>query len=206
MKSSVYAAAGFALATTGLASGQSFVIDQIGRDDGSTLIGPGSPANQYFEPAYSQYDIAALDDFTIGGGLTITSVEAVIGGFNGYVDTDSITGYQVNIYSSPAAAGMNLVGDVFSQDFDTPTSSFVYPVMFGSGTSTNSQFDVNMELAAGTYWVSVIPTNVFGTGPPPPCQWVLASIFVSCAGYLSTCIEMSYTASPTPTTSNRALI
>ncbi len=180
MKASVYAAAGFALATTGLASGQQhlfthidgtaagggaggggFVIDQIGDDLGTSLTG-GIRAAQYFTAANSAFNIAALDDFTLGDGLTVTSIEAVLSGFAGYTDKSLITAYQVNIYSSPGAAALDLVGDVFSMDFVTPTSQFDYPVVIGDGTTTNVQFDVSMELAGGTYWVSVIPSNSFG--------------------------------------------
>ena len=157
MKASVTVAAGLALATTSLASGQ-VVFDQIGADDGSNLLGALIPANQYFEPAFSAYNIAAIDDFTLGSAVTITSVEAVIGGFGGYQGLALITGYQVNIYSSSAAAGVSLVGDVFSQDFVLYSSTFSYPLAL----QDNVQFDVSIALAAGTYFVAVIPSNEFG--------------------------------------------
>ena len=131
--------------------------DQIGADDGSDLSG-NITACQYFEAAYEQYDIATLDDFVFDDAGTVVSIEAVLNGWNGYVDEGPVTSYQVNVYSSPEAAAVNLVGDVFSADFP---AAVLPPDWTGAGTLIH--FDMSMDLAMGTYYFAVIPSNEFAT-------------------------------------------
>ena len=63
------------------------------------------------------FDVVVADNFT-GDGSSIDMLEMVIGGWNGFVDPSSITAYEVNFYSSPDAAGGNLMGDVDSNTID----------------------------------------------------------------------------------------
>ena len=94
------------LATTTLAHGQ---FDQIGALDGSDLIG-GAVASQIFEVAFSIYDVAAIDNFTVpDGGMSITEFAAMLSGFGGYQGTHLITGYNIGIYSSPIAASTSML-------------------------------------------------------------------------------------------------
>ncbi len=156
----VPAAAGLALATTGMVSGGTVLWDQIGAANGANVVGMTVPACQYFEAAYSQYDIGEIDDFALNQGYTITSVEAIIGGFSGYDGIGAIQGYQVNIYSSIDAASNSLAGDFVSLNFAGPASST--PIANPQGLADVVQFNTNFFLPAGTWYLSVIPTNNFG--------------------------------------------
>ncbi len=129
--------------------------DQIGADDGSDIEG-NITACQYFEPDYATYDIATLDDFTLDSSGTVTSIEAVLNGWNGYAGPAGVTSYQVNVYSSPTAASGDLVGDVYSIDIAAAN----FPTW--SGTGDLIQFDISAALGAGTYYFAVIPSNEFG--------------------------------------------
>jgi hypothetical protein len=129
--------------------------DQIGADDGSDLEG-NITAAQYFEPDFAIYDIATLDDFTLDSSGTVTSIEAVLNGWNGYAGPAGVTSYQVNVYSSPTAASGDLVGDVYSIDIAAAN----FPTW--SGTGDLIQFDISAALGAGTYYFAIIPTNEFG--------------------------------------------
>ena len=129
--------------------------DQIGSSDGSALDG-NITACQIFEVANEAYDIATLDDFSFDSETTITSIEAVISGWNGYVDITSITNYTVSVYSSVDAAATNLEGDIYSIDVVTPT----LPTWTGAGTLIS--LDINVTLPSGEYYFAVIPWNDFG--------------------------------------------
>jgi hypothetical protein len=130
--------------------------DQIGAADGS-MIGDNITASQIFEAEYTAYDIATIDNFSFESDTTITSIEAVISGWNGYSDISSITNYTVSVYSSTAAAGSNLVGDVYSVDIATPE----IPAWTGAGELI--LLNVNIELPAGEYYFAVIPWNEYAT-------------------------------------------
>ena len=130
--------------------------DQVGSSDGGNLDG-NITASQIFEDANAAYNIATLDNFTFDEQATITSIEAVIDGWNGFSDISSITNYTISVYSSPDAAGADLVGDVYSVDIVSP----VLPEWTGDGTLV--MFDINIVLPAGTYYFAVIPWNDYGT-------------------------------------------
>jgi len=144
-----------ALAVTGLASAGGVVFDQIGDNGGADLDG-GSYASQYFEPDVSGFDIGALDDFTLESGTTIISIEAVIFGDTGYGGLGDIEGYQINIYSDPWMAALSLVGDVHSSNHATFDSTINIGKLLDI-----VQFDTNIILPEGTFYVAVIPTMSF---------------------------------------------
>jgi hypothetical protein len=129
--------------------------DQIGGEDGSD-IGTNITASQIFEAAYEAYNIATLDNFSFDASSHVTSIEAVISGWNGFVDISPVTSYTISVYSSPDAAGASLVGDVYSIDVVTPN----IPSWGGAGELV--QFDIDVTLAAGEYYFAVIPWNDFG--------------------------------------------
>ena len=104
-----------ALSAATIASGD-VILDQIGPDDGS-MVGTAITGCQDFEAAYDIYDIATLDNFT-GAGETINMVEMCLNGWNGFVDPSSVHGYTANLYSDPAAAALDLMGDIGSSYSD----------------------------------------------------------------------------------------
>ncbi|MDP7029981.1 MAG: hypothetical protein QF733_07150 [Phycisphaerales bacterium] len=136
------------------------MMDQIGSDDGVEIDTSNMFANQIFEASFSAYDIAAIDDFDNPAGTPAAGVDSVVGGWNGYVGIDGISGLQVNFYSDYTAAGTSLTGDVSSMDFagaptgDPNWSLAGYDLIGVSGMFTT---------AMGTNWVALIPLNEFGT-------------------------------------------
>jgi len=151
------------LGLSGFAFGE-VLIDQIGPDDGSG-IGTGITGCQDFEAAYDIYDIATLDNFT-GNGENITVVEMVLNGWNGFVDPASVIGYTANLHSDPSAAAVDLMGDIGSSYADAADAT-------QSGTWAGAGFSISMPsamtAAVGTNWVSMIPSNDFGTGGQTGC-------------------------------------
>jgi hypothetical protein len=142
-------------ALTGAASGQTVLMDQIGAMDGAS-VDANTSGSQYFEAAYSTYSLAVLDNFTLTNANNIGLVEAVVNGWNGFTDPSTITSYQANIYTSPTAASLELVGDVASSTVDAADATIVADWQ-GSGYLVS--FQTSMYVDAGDYWVSVIPRN-----------------------------------------------
>ncbi len=130
--------------------------DQIGMPDGSMIVEAETTASQIFEAANEAYNIATLDNFTFDSQTTITSIETVIDGWNGYGGLDAVTNYTISIYSSVDAAGADLVGDVYSVDIVTPD----FPNWTGPGSLV--KFDMSVALPAGEYYFAVIPWNNYG--------------------------------------------
>jgi len=129
--------------------------DQIGAADG-TGVGANITASQIFDTANAAYDIATLDNFTFDATTQVIGIEAVISGWNGFVDLTPVTNYTISVYSSPTAAGLNLVGDVYSVDIITPA----LPPWTGIGHLVS--FPINVTLPAGEYYFAVMPWNEFG--------------------------------------------
>ena len=134
------------------------IFDNIGAMDGSDMVIGNMHASQDFEDAYNVYDIAAVDDFSFSGG-TLDSVSFILGGWNGYAGWGGVEGYTVNVYSSIAAAGNNLAGDVLSMTFGSADYNG-----FWGGENDYMSIDLGgVALGAGDYFISVVPTNAFGS-------------------------------------------
>lgn len=151
------------LLTMGVACSAAVVMDQIG--GGQFTYSNNVYASQEFGGDYACYDIAAIDDFSVGtSGLTVTQVQAVIGGWSGVYDIWSgIQGWRVEVYSSVDAAAANLTGDIGS-------------ALVGSGATVNADYfqsdftnalvtlPVNIALGnQGTYYLGVMPILDFDT-------------------------------------------
>jgi hypothetical protein len=143
---------------SGFAFGE-VLLDQIGPDDGSG-IGTGITGCQNFEATYDVYDIGTLDNFA-GNGETISMVEMVLNGWNGFVDPSSVTGYTANLHSDPSVAAVDLMGDIGSSSADAADAT-VSGTWAGAGWAVS--MPSSMTAAVGTNWVSMIPTNEFATG------------------------------------------
>jgi hypothetical protein len=138
------------------------VLDQIGVNPADSN-GPNAYASQRFEAANVTFNIGSVDNFTIpaGGSRLVTLVETVVRGFGtAFVPTsfNNIQNYAVEIYSSRAASGVNLVGDVASVTIPA-ASAVVVPY----GTSTLQRLialdmsSLSVNLAPGNYFLAVIP-------------------------------------------------
>jgi hypothetical protein len=136
--------------------------------DGSG-IGDNIQASQDFESAYDVYDIVVADNFT-GDGDNINMVEMVLGGWNGFSDPSSVTGYNVNTYTNADAAGADLIGDISSQYIDAADA-----IMSSDWTGANflMVFDTTLGSVAGEQLIGVQPANDFATGGQTGCATTL---------------------------------
>ena len=136
------------------------IMDQIG-SSGAFFTGDNASTSENFtdDPTF---DIATVDDFTISGITTITNVSAALLGFDGFTSFSLLTGYDVNIYSSVAAANSSLTGDLdhlrIPSAFATVTTPFS-----GDAESGLVSLPVSIPLTAGTYYVSVVADGTFST-------------------------------------------
>ena len=150
------------LAFIGLASsvalGGVTLMDQIGPNDGSAELANGGLASQYFEAAFSIYDIAAIDDFDNTSDLQGSSMSMVLTFSSG--SADLVSGAQVNFYSAPEAAALNLVGDIASEDFNGVPA--VNADWQGASTMFDFQSTGFWAIGGGINYASVIPVNEFG--------------------------------------------
>ncbi|GMV36702.1 MAG: hypothetical protein AMXMBFR61_12100 [Fimbriimonadales bacterium] len=143
---------------TGMARAET-IMDQIGPDNSYT---PGWIYASQETVGSPLYEVVAADDFTTTDtGYILSSVEAVIGFFNengSAAGPEDVYAYRLEIYSSQAAAGNNLAGDVGHYLFG-PEQLLVTPW----ATDYANQHLVtitglNLELAPNqTYWVGLIP-------------------------------------------------
>ncbi|GMV36703.1 MAG: hypothetical protein AMXMBFR61_12110 [Fimbriimonadales bacterium] len=147
-----------AAATLGRAA---VIMDQIGPNN--SYQSGNIHASQDFEAAFDAYDIGTLDDFTTtSSAFKVTQVEAVIGFWNGGTGPAGITRYRLEFYSSPAAAGSSLTGDVASLSL-APGSVTVTPWNLPSYYQhlvTISGLSVTLN-PNQTYWVALIPVMDF---------------------------------------------
>jgi hypothetical protein len=117
---------------------------------------------QDYETSNNAFDIVTIDDFNASNPnlLSITRVEALLGGFSGFIDPiqwSAVTGFRVEIYSSAAAALASLTGDVASAliPAGSATLTDLGWASYG-GTARLVSMNVNMTLpGTGTYWVGV---------------------------------------------------
>ncbi len=131
------------------------LLDNIG--DMSDLTG-NTHAAQDFESAYDIYDCAVIDDFELTeDGWSLDSIEALIGFWNGPggEDINDPSGFNIGIFSDSSLIGTTLVGDV----------AHIANVPYTTADAATGlvQFDVDIALDAGTYWVSVQPILAYGS-------------------------------------------
>ena len=134
-------------------------LDQI-----TTTAPTAFSASQIFEPAYDAYSIATIDDFTVTGAADVTSVAAIFAGYNGFSDASysDVGYYSVNVYSSIAAAGISLKGDVASFNIDPSQANVVFEADTDDAIAEVT-LPVNIALAAGTYYFGISPQVNFST-------------------------------------------
>lgn len=109
-------------------------------------------AAQRFDPVFAEFDAAVIDDFSLSQATTLTSITAR---FNDTSVIEASSSWAVEIYSSTAAAGTNLVGDVASLTFAPANVSII---------NDDVTIALNTNLGAGTYWIGVVPRVNFSSG------------------------------------------
>ncbi|BBO22434.1 MAG: PEP-CTERM sorting domain-containing protein [Fimbriimonadaceae bacterium] len=131
------------------------IMDQIGANP-ADVSATGTAASQDFETSLDAYDIGVLDNFNTTAQTTITSVDAFMGGWNGFTSFTNILFYRVEIFSSVAAAASSLTGDVGSATVGVG-SAIVNTGYTGETASALVTLPVNIVVpTAGTYFVSVM--------------------------------------------------
>lgn len=138
------------------------LLDQIG-SSGTAFTGQDANVSQFVDddPTFS---IAALDDFTISSAFRVTNISAALLGFNGFTSFNNVTGYELNIYSSLAAANANLNGDVAHLVLGPGQVTLTMP-FGGDSESALLSAPVSFLLpSAGSYYVSVVADLDFGNG------------------------------------------
>jgi PEP-CTERM motif len=145
------------------AQAQVTLLDQIG-PDATSVNGQSASASQRFEPANAAFHVGIGEDFTVPAGspVRLSHVRVVLSAFNGTgaAAFTAIQNYEVQIYSSPSAAAVNLTGDVSSTI--VPTANATQTVPFGTNTFPSGLIDLNLtsfnvNLNPGTYWLAVLP-------------------------------------------------
>lgn len=138
------------------------ILDQIG-SSGSNFTGADAHTSQFFDddPTFS---LSAVDDFSVASIFTLTNVTEAVDGFNGFTSYGNVTGYEVNIYSSRAAANASLDGDV-AHLLIGPANVSVTASFSGDANSALISLPVNILLPrAGAFYLSVVADLDFGDG------------------------------------------
>lgn len=151
-----------AVATCALAAFASAdtILDHIGDMDGSAMDGSISGTQDF--DAYADYDIVAMESFTIDTAMNLSSASMVLGGWNGYAGPGGITSYTVSIFSSLDAAGTSIYGDIAAISLANDFAPGVTYDADWAGQGDLVHFDMSgVSLDAGTYWIGITPANGF---------------------------------------------
>lgn len=170
MKNRVLLALAATFVSTTIASAQLTLLDQIGPDPSFTAL-PATGnlfASQDFQAAFDAFDIITVDDFTVAQDVFLTDVEAVLGFFNTATGSfNNVLAYRVEVYSGPAAAAADLVGDVGTAVVPAVAAGVTQP--WGViGTQNRGLVSLDIEafsifLTPGTYLLGVLPIMDFTT-------------------------------------------
>lgn len=152
-----------ALATASLAAAASVAtgttVDQIGPDSGSH-IGTDLWTSQRYESPYSMYDGAFVDDFSIPEQSVMTSIDFVVGGWNGYSGPSAIRSIALEVYSTNETACNrgNLTGDLAHVQTTQVHWSDTWQ---GRGDLGTVRLDPPVQLAPGTAFIAIVAENWF---------------------------------------------
>jgi hypothetical protein len=134
------------------------LMDQIGTDP-SFFTGLNAATSENFsdDPTFS---ISLVDDFTLSGAALLTNVEAATLGFGAFNSYSDLTGFDVNIYSSLAAANSSITGNIYHVTIPEATATVDTPFS-GDATSALVILPVTKLLLKGTYYISVLADGSF---------------------------------------------
>lgn len=156
------ALAALLLAGAGSASGAA-LMDQIG-SDGSYQQGRSHNTRQIsnFYASAPQYDVAVIDDFTLTGEAVVHGVSVALFATDNDTGFSMLTGLRVNIFSHrPVPPGELYAGDVLVKTVSVADIAFTTPWTTDalSRLAVMDLTALNLHLAAGTYWLSVVALN-----------------------------------------------
>jgi hypothetical protein len=149
--------AGAAVALISCPTHGAMLFDQIGAPSNLPATGPEGfyrYGSQIFvgEP---QYDLAALDDFTLAEAARITSVSTVVAGYGAFGSYAAIQGFELRLFATPQDAAAGLGNAIASASLDIPSS---YDP-FGTGMLVQFALASPIEVAAGHYWMTIQAVN-----------------------------------------------
>lgn len=154
--------AGLCLLAVSASASAAALMDQIGPDP-SFQEGRSHNINQIsnFYASAPQYDVAVIDDFTLTDEAVLGSVSAVLFASDNDTGYSALTALRVNIFSSQPAPAALRVGDVLSETVATASVAFTTPWTSNSLSrlATVDLSLLDLHLAAGTYWLSVVAIN-----------------------------------------------
>lgn len=142
-----------AVLSIGPVAGAGVLFDQIGSPLNMLPVGPEGfyrYGSQVF-PGEPQWELMALDDFSIGSSFRIESVSAVIAGYGAFGSYSGIQGFELRIFQSPQAAALGGGAAIASVSLAAPSSYSG----FGTGVRVDLSLARSIELGAGTYWMSL---------------------------------------------------
>ncbi len=144
------------------ARAQTTIMDQIG-SSGAFFTGATIYLSQRFTDDPTR-TVASVDNFNAPTAFTVTNVSAALLATNGSTSYNTVTGYEVNIYSSLAAANASVNGDVFHGVL-TPTQVALTRPFSGDANSALASLPVSFLLPhAGAFYVSVLADLASGIG------------------------------------------
>lgn len=138
------------------------LMDQIG-PDGSYQEGRSHNINQIsnFYASAPQYDVAVIDDFTLSDEAVIGSVSAALFASDNDHGFSQLAALRINIFSTrPAPAALH-AGDLLAQTVGVADVAFTSPWTSNplSRLAVVDLSALDLHLAAGTYWLSVVALN-----------------------------------------------
>lgn len=138
------------------------LMDQIGPDS-SYQQGRSHNINQIsnFYASAPQFDVAVIDDFTLKGEAVIDGVSAALFASDADTGYAALTGLRVNIFSARPAPTALYAGDILSKTVAAGSVVFTEP-WTSDPLSRLAAIDLgalDLHLAAGTYWLSVVAIN-----------------------------------------------
>lgn len=156
-----FAAAALLTVTAGASAAA--LMDQIG-PDGSYQQGRSHAINQIsnFYASAPQFDVAVIDDFTLTGEAVVHSVAAALFATDNDTGFSMLTGLRVNIFSHrPVPPGELYAGDVLVKTIAAADIVFTTPWTTDplSRLAVMDLSALDLHLAAGTYWLSVVALN-----------------------------------------------
>jgi hypothetical protein len=154
-------AAAFAL-SIGTHAFAGVLFDQIGAPSNLPSSGPEGffrYGSQIF-PGEPQFELLALDDFSVGSSFRIESVSAVIAGYGAFGAYAGIQGFELRIYQSPQQAALGAGAAIAVASLGAPASYST----FGTGVRVDLDLSQHIDLAAGNYWMSLQAVNPGSNG------------------------------------------
>jgi hypothetical protein len=155
----VLALANASMTAPALAASQ-VIFDQIG---GSPAFLAGSSSSSQFDPATPGGVFATVDNFTVSplaegpaSQVRLTRFQAIVTGLQNFASFDLVQSWNVQLFSSLAAAASSHIGDVYSATFSAPT-------LLTDGYSPLGElatFDIDAVVSPGEYWVALTMGNV----------------------------------------------